>query len=253
MELEALQKNWNKAGKEDPYYAILSDPQKMGNKWGIDDFFNTGVKEIDTIMKYIESLGIEIQQRNVLDFGCGIGRLTQPLNNYFDEVYGIDIAPSMIELANKYNCHIDKCKYFLNESDDLKLFNDNYFDFIYTNIVLQHIEPKYTKKYLLEFIRILAPGGILIFQLPSDKVHIQRIAVIKELIKNILPSILLNLYRKLKKGKGTIIEMYGIKKEEIVTFLEEHGVMIIDISQDYSAGKDWLSFRYCVMKNVHAT
>ncbi len=39
----------------------------------------------------------------------------------------------MIELAKKYKCQNDKCKYYLNDADDLKLFPDYKFDFIYSN------------------------------------------------------------------------------------------------------------------------
>jgi ubiquinone/menaquinone biosynthesis C-methylase UbiE len=246
MDLKALQKNWDKFGKEDPFWAILLDPKKRGNKWNIDEFFNTGVQEIDAIMKYIESLGIKLPRRRALDFGCGVGRLTQALANYFDEVYGVDIAPSMIELAKKYNRYGDKCKYLLNESDDLKLFSDNFFDFIYTNITLQHMEPGYSKKYIREFVRTLSPGGLLIFQLPSEKRN-----KISRIVRSILPQSLLNfmfhIIFRARFKTSAVMEMYGIRIEDVVKFLNQLDVKIIDI-QDQSDGGGWISFRYCVMK-----
>jgi SAM-dependent methyltransferase len=48
------------------------------------------------------------------------------------------------------------------------LFHDDFFDFIYTNIVLQHMRPEYSKAYLKEFLRVLSPGGLLVFQLPTE-------------------------------------------------------------------------------------
>jgi ubiquinone/menaquinone biosynthesis C-methylase UbiE len=48
----------------------------------------------------------------------------------------------------------------VNDQDDLRIFPDNTFDFIYSNFVLQHIKPDYTKAYIREFLRVLAPGGI---------------------------------------------------------------------------------------------
>ena len=41
---------------------------------------------------------------------------------------------------------------------------------VYSNIVLQHIHPHYSKQYLKEFLRVLKPGGMLVFQLPSEVV-----------------------------------------------------------------------------------
>lgn len=168
MHIKELQKNWNAFGNNDPLWAILTLPDKQWNKWQVDEFFKTGEKEIDGIIKYIESLGVTIPRNKALDFGCGVGRLTQGLTHYFKEVCGVDIAPSMIDLAVKYNRHGHQCQYYLNETDDLKLFKDNSFDLAYSNITLQHMKPRYSKKYIKEFLRILTPRGLLIFQQPSE-------------------------------------------------------------------------------------
>lgn len=250
MDINELKKNWDEFGKTDPLWAILSDSKKRGNKWKLDEFFYTGQSEIDELMKYVESLGIDLQRRKALDFGCGIGRLTQPLANYFTEVYGVDIASSMIELANKYNRFGDRCSYYLNERDDLRLFRDAVFDFIYSNIVLQHMEPAYSKNYMKEFLRILTPHGLLIFQLPGEQE-----TTLWQSLKSLIPTFIVDLYRKLRygditlKGDASRMEMFGTKKEEIVKFLEENNAKIIEIKRDRSAGKGWISFQYCVTKN----
>jgi hypothetical protein len=41
---------------------------------------------------------------------------------------------------------------------------------IYTNIVLQHVPSELAVRYLHEFFRLLTPGGVLVFQLPSHRV-----------------------------------------------------------------------------------
>mgnify|MGYP001597146266 CR=1 FL=1 len=169
MELKELKKNWEAFGETDPLYAILSWPDKEGGKWQIDDFFADGRYEIQKVMKHIEQLRVNIVHEKALDFGCGVGRLTQALAEYFVEVVGVDIASSMIELANKYNKFGERCKYYHNDSDNLNLFPDNSFDFIYSNITLQHMEPRYSQKYIKEFLRILNPKGLLVFQLPSER------------------------------------------------------------------------------------
>jgi len=47
------------------------------------------------------------------------------------------------------------------------LFEDDRFDFIYTSVVLQHIEPIFFAVYLREFAHILASTGIVVFQTPD--------------------------------------------------------------------------------------
>lgn len=134
MNLRDLQKNWEHMGRNDPLWAILSASEKIGSKWDTAEFFALGEQEISDVMKYVESLDADPARRRALDFGCGVGRLTQPLAVYFEKVDGVDIAPSMIELARTYNRHGDRVEYHLNARDDLGIFADGSFDFIYTNI-----------------------------------------------------------------------------------------------------------------------
>jgi ubiquinone/menaquinone biosynthesis C-methylase UbiE len=161
LDLKTLQEHWNAFGRRDPLWAILTDPEKKGNRWNPDEFFESGAQEIETVVKYIISLRPTLRRDRALDFGCGVGRLTQALADYFLETYGVDIAPSMISLAEQFNRQGNRVKYFLNEKSDLTLFADNTFDFIYSNIVLQHMEPRYALNYVREFMRILAPGGLI--------------------------------------------------------------------------------------------
>jgi SAM-dependent methyltransferase len=167
-DFKRLGENWEELGRRAPLWAILSLPEKRNKKWNISEFFESGEREIAGVLEYVESLDILQSRRRVLDFGCGVGRLTQALCRHFDECCGVDIAPSMIQLAEEYNSYGSRCRYYVNDSDDLSLFEDNTFDFIYSNIVLQHMKPKYSKRYIKEFLRILAPEGVLVFQIPSE-------------------------------------------------------------------------------------
>lgn len=225
---------------------MLSHPNKKGNKWEIEEFFDTGVKEIENIMEYIQFLDIQIHKKKALDFGCGIGRLTQALAMYFEEVYGIDIAPSMIKLAKEYNRYESKCKFYLNTSDDLKMFPKNSFNFIYSNITLQHIKPLYTKRYLKEFIRVLEPNGLLIFQLPSRPNNIKSIT--KHILKKILPSSVMQLYYKIRYEGQPIMEKHGIRREKVVKLLEGNKGLIIEVKQLSNKKAGWSNLRYFVTK-----
>ena len=242
MNLKSLRKNWEEFGETDPMWSIITNPDKKGNKWKTDDFFATGVSEITTVMKYIKPFEQANFRARALDFGCGMGRLTQALSNHFAEVHGIDIAASMITLAKEHNKHGEKCQYTLNTKNDLTVFPDDHFDFIYSNITLQHMEPRFMKNYLSEFARILKPNGLLVFQLPSEA----KVSILK--LNKFLPS-LLYLYRKLKYGFSTpIMEMYYINKKELVPFMQQHGAMLVDAVPYESAGPEWESFRYCFRK-----
>ena len=73
-------------------------------------------------MEYLTSMQLKPANGIALDFGCGIGRLTQSLADYFDKVTGVDIAPAMISLANEYHNNKTRCEYVLHENADPRLF-----------------------------------------------------------------------------------------------------------------------------------
>jgi hypothetical protein len=54
--------------------------------------------------------------------------------------------------------------------------------------------------------------------------------------------------KHLPGGFEPIMEMYGVPKDDLVKWIEDHGGRIVDIQTDYSAGKDWESFRYHITK-----
>jgi ubiquinone/menaquinone biosynthesis C-methylase UbiE len=159
-ELESLRQTWDSVGHSNPVWAVLGSPENWRRKDPTDEFFRTGEEEIGAELAYIESLGVELPQGRVLDFGCGLGRLTQALANRFDEAIGIDIAASMIEGAHAANQRGSRCQYVLNERDDLTIFDDSAFDFVLCIAVFEHIPPSLAERYIREMVRVLKPGGI---------------------------------------------------------------------------------------------
>lgn len=249
MSIKNLKENWNKLGETDPLWAILSKPPKKNNKWEVAEFFETGRKEIDAVIGRVKSSGTDISYKKALDFGCGVGRLTQALAGNFEEVCGVDIAPSMLRLAEGYNKFGAKCKYYLNETNNLRLFPDNEFDFIYTNITLQHMEPKYSKEYIKEFLRVLKPGGLLVFQLLHK--GNSGLKSFKAFLKFVSPPIFLRLNRRLRSAlfSQPLIEMYGIKQDELIRLIEKNNGTLRDLVQTNPAGEEWISFQYYIAKN----
>ena len=167
MDLRALQETWDALGKQDPFGAIL-EPLRGTGEWDLEEFFAWGEREIEGVLADGRRLGLPAGFGSALDFGCGAGRLTQAMALHFESCTGVDIAPSMIELARELNRRGERCRYVVNESDSLELFGDSSFDFVYSNITLQHMDPRLSRGYVAELVRVLRPGGMLVFQLPSE-------------------------------------------------------------------------------------
>jgi SAM-dependent methyltransferase len=251
MKLSRARRHWDAMGKTDPLWAILSEDSARDNRWEIDEFFATGEAEIAELMEYVGTLGVAVDRRSALDFGCGVGRLTRALAERFDEVWGIDIAPSMIELARRYDRHPDRCHFAVNARSDLQMFGNDRFGFVYSSIVLQHVEPRYQQRYLSELIRVLAPGGLLVFQLPSEPI-VPDGGGAKAAMRSAAPPALLAGYRKLRleltqMGNGPRMEMWGTPRDKVEHHLRDLGATVVDVKRDERAS-GWTGFLYAVTK-----
>lgn len=160
--LEIHQEQWEELARLDPLFAILTEKEKQYGRWDPEEFFASGRVEIDRLMA---SCGFQAGDNGrALDFGCGVGRLSRTLRLYFGEVYGVDISAEMVELARRFT---PSCTFLVNQTDRLAAFPDDFFDFIYSNIVLQHQPSKeLARGYIREFVRVLKPTGRAVFQIP---------------------------------------------------------------------------------------
>lgn len=229
MELEYWKDNWDQLGKDDPLWVVLTDESKRGGKWKVDEFFENGRAEISRIFAQMNSLGVSPTPGKALDFGCGVGRLSQALTAHFPEVHGVDISPSMIGHANRFNQSPDKCVFHVNSENDLRLFESGSFDFVYSNIALQHIEPRFATGYIREFFRLLKPGGVAVFQTLSAT-----------MLRSLFPQALVDRYRKMKHGGKPIIGMFGIPKHAIVDLIQDAGGEVIRV-ETLPTGWRWRS------------
>lgn len=238
MNLRAQQSQWDQLGRSDPLWAILTQPDRQYGGWTVEEFFGTGEREITEVMARAASFALPAAHSTALDFGCGVGRLTQALAVHFERVTGVDISPVMVEQAQRYNRYGERCRYVLNGDNRLRMLSDGSFDLVYSSITLQHLPPRHIRSYLREFVRVLRPGGLLIFQLPASyrslRVRLQH-----------------GIYRVLTRRflrVATVMEMYGIPCHHVKTLLRECGASVLAVEEDGAAGEEWLSYRYFVTR-----
>jgi ubiquinone/menaquinone biosynthesis C-methylase UbiE len=168
---ERYRRDWELNARVDPMWSVLSLPDKMGGGWTEDDFYKIGEQEIDEVLRWMDSHEIRLESTGkALDFGSGLGRLTEALGRRFKTVVGIDISESMIEQAKARGAasEASNIRYVLSSSADLSPLGIETFDFIYSNITLQHLNSDLQDTYIGEFTRLLRPGGVVAFQIPSQ-------------------------------------------------------------------------------------
>lgn len=252
MGLDRLKRNWDELGRSDPFWAVLTWPSKRGGGWDPEEFFRTGTEVVAGLLQYLDALGIEVARGRALDFGCGAGRCTQALAEHFDQVCGVDIAPSMIEVAQSYNRHGERCRYVLNDRADLSPFEDGSFDFLLSLITLQHMPPSYAKQYLREFVRVLAPDGVAVFQTAGEPLSrpTAAAAALRAFVRRLTPGAVLDAYRKRRYGHS--IGMYGMPRAEVQRVVAQAGGRMLDVVEDTSGGGGWTSYRYSARKEAQA-
>jgi 2-polyprenyl-3-methyl-5-hydroxy-6-metoxy-1,4-benzoquinol methylase len=215
MNIEQAARNWKQLGENDPMWAILSAENKRGNKWSRDDFFATGREDVESILKTVQEAGLTINFGTALDFGCGLGRLSQALAFHFQHVYGVDVSESMIEQARQHNKFGDRVEYHLNVKTDLQLLPKKQFDFVCSLIVLQHIPPRHQLLYLAGFMDLLRPGGVAFFQ----TIHARG-------LRALFPNWFVELYRGAKHRGKPYIPMFGVKPSRVEQVIRDHGCIL---------------------------
>ena len=255
VSLKWLDHHWNALGERDALGAVLTRADQEPS-WDVDAFFETGRTHIDRIMAGVDRLAPSLHRLRALDFGCGIGRLVFALTDHFDEVHGIDIAESMIAQARQRNTVPQRCHFEVNRRPDLRLFGDNSFDLVHSHLVLQHIPPGLLKRYIPEMVRVLAPGGILVFQLPSEIVDptpsFWTAPVEGGPIKRALPRWLVRTYRWCKYPVFRVaiphMEVFGMAPDTVIQLVEGSGARVLEVKPDNSHGVDVPGLQYWATK-----
>jgi SAM-dependent methyltransferase len=250
--LEGATREWNEIAQLDPYWAVLVEPSKKHGRWNNEaaraEFFRTGEVEVEEVLTAVRRLCSDLRQGRALDFGCGVGRLTRALATHFAACDGVDISEQMVLEARRANQDRANCRFHVNTSEHLGLFADDTFDFIYSAIVLQHVpDARVIDSYLAEFVRVLRPGGMLVFQLPSYIPWRRRLQPRRRLY---------SLLRSMGVSAPTLYNRFGfmpmrmtwLPENRVAAVLRQAGGTVLRAEPDGSAGPAIESRRYFVTK-----
>jgi len=102
--------------------------------------------------------------KKILDLGCGTGRHAQILAENF-EIFGCDNSAAAIKIIQK---KLGKKNFAICEMTNL-IYENNFFDGIFCNQVLQHGKIAEIKSAVAEIFRVLKNGGNLFLTTISDR------------------------------------------------------------------------------------
>lgn len=245
--LDPLMSNWNAMAELDPLWAILSDPEKKFGRWDLEEFFNDGDREAKRVVGMCKANRVDVRCGKMLDFGCGVGRMTRAFSRFFSTCVGIDVSGEMVELARQFNSDRQHCEFVASASATMP-FADATFDFVFSVLVLQHLPKKsMILGYISEFVRVAKEGGVIVFQLTNEVPFRQRIQGRRRLwsvltLLGFPPSRLFRMFGL------TPIRMNGISRGVVERFIEGQGARVKAVERyDPSEGR-YHSYYHFVVK-----
>ena len=155
--------DWQTFGAADPYYGVLADDRfKAANidAAAIDAFFKSGVGHVDKVLAILHRQLGYVPSGTALDFGCGVGRLTNAFAAHFDQVVGLDISPGMLERARSDSVRRGVANVTYKNSIGEDGLRPETYDLVHTYIVLQHIPTAIGVGIIRDLILATKPGGV---------------------------------------------------------------------------------------------
>jgi FkbM family methyltransferase len=247
-ELERLRRVWHTLGRDDPLWAVLSHTGKRGRRWHSGEFLATGRVEVDTRLAALALTGYPRGRELALDFGCGAGRLSRALARHFARVVGVDVSASMVAAARGLNADLANVEFRENASPRLDGVADASIDFVFSHITLQHIPRALATGYVEEFFRVLAPGGVAMFQFVADTDD-----SLRGRLFGIASNRWLNPVRRLLWRRRDVFEMHALPEPDLRVRLTRHpSLRLLQAVDDHAAGPGWHGRRWTVVNDDEA-
>lgn len=145
---------WRSRTDEEARHVILNskDPE---------EFETSGQEELARLRPFIDADSV------VVDIGCGIGRIAQYVAPVCRVLWAVDVSDAMLERARRRMASLDNVRYAICEDTHVPAIGDGSVDFVYSILVLQHLEREDAFLLLEDIRRMLRPGGRAFFTWPS--------------------------------------------------------------------------------------
>ncbi len=154
-----MKRDWDARARQDALFAIACDAGK-------DEavFQATGRRDAAMLLEGLD--GLLPTRESVLEIGCGIGRVLEPLATEFRHVYGVDVSGEMVRQGRKRLIHLPQAHFVEVDGTGCLPFAGATFDCCFSLITFHHIPYKsVVGRYIGEAHRILKIGGVFRFHL----------------------------------------------------------------------------------------
>ncbi len=156
---------WDKRAAENAYFFV--DNRVDYDSPDTDRFWSRGEEDLTTLL---DVAGAQIAaDDDVVEIGCGLGRLTRGLAARGSTVRALDVSGEMLQRAQQLNPALDNVTWIHGDGASLTGVDTRSADACVSHVVFQHVpDPAITMSYITEMGRILRPGGWSAFQVSND-------------------------------------------------------------------------------------
>lgn len=245
--LHRVASDWELLGDADPLWAVLVSPDRKGNRWSLDEFRATGLSDWQDQVTRLAEWNLAIGGHRALDFGCGVGRMCLALTSSFQHVVGVDISQAMLDQAAVVLGDArHRVTLVHNKSSDLHVLDDwAPFDLVHSLLAFQHVPRMLLPGYLTECIRLLRPGGVMIFQMPERPMGTS----LKGYAFRFAPRRLVAAIQRVLLGYPAPMEMNCSSQRAVSRILADAGARVVRSYDDNRYGGHWHCRRYIAVKD----
>jgi ubiquinone/menaquinone biosynthesis C-methylase UbiE len=149
----------------------------------------------------------------------------------------------MVAAARRWDHHEGRVAYIVNTEPDLAVLTDASFDLVYSAKTLQHIPPEHAATYVREFMRVLRPGGLAVFQVRNGP-RIER-GTLRAWLYHLRRHHLRRIVRRVRRRP--LYEMHVLARSQVEESVRAGGGRVIDVV-DLSRGRPGRSLRFCAIR-----
>jgi len=232
--LQRVSQTWTQLGRDRPHWSVLSSDYFLPDKIEQTrcDFYASGSEDVDLIHQVLRRHAkVAPKCPRVVEYGCGVGRVTPHLADAFGNVTAIDISTTHMELA-RHAVGRRTVDFRLARWPEFGMARP--FDLWFSRLVLQHNPPPLIVLILRRAFELLAPGGMAVFQLPTFAAGYE---------------FEVSRYLKHAPSEGTI-EVHCLPQRTVFEVAAEAGCVPVEIREDMDMGPPncWLSNTFVFAK-----
>jgi SAM-dependent methyltransferase len=234
--LAHVQRTWTRLGIESPHWSVLSAEEFRPELVAKNEerFFASGGTDAAQLVAILTRHGVApTTHPHVLEFGCGIGRVTPFLGRHFTRVTALDVSETHMTMARAMVDHVGLRNVTFRIADVADFAMAEPFDIWFSRIVLQHNPPPIMAMILQRALSCLAPGGLAVFQVPTYAAR----------YRFEIADYLAGMH--LSDG----IEMHVLPQPVVFRLAAEAGCRPLELIQDQSVGGGWISHTFVLCKD----